>query len=259
MNMQSGIRALLASKLQAAALAMGLAAATIVPAASADASALAAHTHTDGVTAVLVDAERGCSVMDGWETLNADWRSYGTIPISITTSGNLCSGKFSLADLQASGADTVILCMTAVLYRLTDKETKALQTYADDGHTILGVANVFQWKSRQNNGLAPIFGIAQQSTWYKDGLQGNSPNYQLQESDPDAGVDPLLGVTNPYVSSLYGTGEKPADKKWTSRDLAGGRYIGETTDLRNAVSVYDATNYTAFYKISVRRLLPKHS
>jgi hypothetical protein len=203
---------------------------------------------TDGVTAVLLDAYDSClAVTNGWADLNADWSKYGSIPVSITTGGDLCEGTLTLADLEASGADTVIVDMTAALYTLTPDEIQALQTYVDQGHTLIGEATDFQWKTRHSdNGLAPLFGLAEQSTWYIDGLQGLSPTYQLNEQDPDAAVL-LRDVSNPYVSSLYGRGQKPAHKKWRANVLAGARYIGLTQDKRNAISVYDGPGYTAIY------------
>jgi hypothetical protein len=203
---------------------------------------------TAGVSAILLDAYNSCyAVAYGWADLNANWSKYGSVPVSITTGGHLCEGTFTLVDLEASGADTVILDLTAAVYTLTPDEIQALQTYLEQGHTLLGEANVFQWKSKHiDNGLAPLFGLAEQSTWYKDGLQGMSPTYQLNEQDPDAAVL-LRDVNNPYVSSLYGQGQKPAHKKWRANVLAGARYIGLTQDKRNAISVYDGPGYTAIY------------
>jgi hypothetical protein len=202
----------------------------------------------DGVSAILLDSYTSCyPPAYGWADLNANWSTYGSIPVSITTDQNLCQGDFTLADLEASGADTVIMAATAYLYTLTPEDIQALQTYLEQGHTLLGVDDTFQWKAtHSDNGLAPLFGLAEQSTWYKDGLQGMSPTYQLNEQDPDAAVL-LRDVNNPYVSSLYGQGQKPAHKKWRTNVLAGGRYIGLTQDKRNAISVYDGAGYTAIY------------
>lgn len=57
----------------------------------------------------------------------------------------------------------------------------------------------------------------------------------------------LPDVANPYLSSLYGRGQKPADKKWDTDVLAGARYIGRTHSRSNAITVYDAGKYTAIY------------
>jgi hypothetical protein len=202
---------------------------------------------TDGVTAVLLDSYDGCGVMNAWQDLNAAWSQYGSVPVSITTGGHLCSGKFTLSDLEPSGADTVIMEGTAFDWTLTSSELQALQTYVEQGHTLLGSETMFQWKTNHvDNGLAPLFGLAEQPTWYKEGLQGMSPTYQLDEQDPDAATL-LRDVANPYVSSLYGVGQKPAHKKWLPNVLAGARYIGLTQDKRNAITVYDGPGYTAIY------------
>lgn len=115
------------------------------------------------VHAVLLDSYGGCFMGDAWQDLNTDWSHYGTLPVSITTGGQLCNGKFTLQDLEASGADTVILDTTAFGYTLTADQIQALQTYVEEGHTLLGTDTVFQWKTKHsNNGLAPLFGLAEQ-------------------------------------------------------------------------------------------------
>lgn len=202
----------------------------------------------DGVSAILLDPYTNCfNPTDAWATLNSNWSDYGSVPVSITTGGDLCEGTFTLADLEASGADTVILDSTAYDFTLTAGEIQALQTYVEEGHTLVGEDTIFQWKSKHNdNGLAPLFGLASQTNWYIDGLQGKSPEYQLHEDDPDAGVL-FKSVDNPYTSSLYGRGQKPARKKWLPGALAGARYVGITQDKRNAISVYDGSSYTAIY------------
>lgn len=230
------------------ALAVTSTAMLIVGSSAANARSLQQERPADGVSAILLDSYYGgCGVPGAWADLNYDWASYGSIPVSITTGGKFCSGKFTLADLEASGADTVIFDSTAFAWTLTTDELQAIQTYAAEGHTILGEDTVFQWKTKHSdNGLAPIFGLAEQPTWYIDGLQGMSPTYRLRERSPDAAVL-LRDVSNPYVSSLYGRGQKPATKKWVRSDLDGARYIGRTQDRHNAITVYDAPGYTAIY------------
>src|SRR6187431_736610 len=65
------------------------------------------------VTAVVVKSWGGC-FSSGliWDDLNANWSSYGSIKISIDYDDpNLCvsTTSFTLADLEANGADVVIL------------------------------------------------------------------------------------------------------------------------------------------------------
>ena len=84
-----------------------------------NASSPPAGQSNDGVSAILVDAWSGCFVGDAWRTLNTDWSTYGSVPVSITSGGHLCDGTFTLSDLEASGADTVILDSTAYNWKLT--------------------------------------------------------------------------------------------------------------------------------------------
>lgn len=202
---------------------------------------------TAAVKAIILDPYDGCFVGDDWLDLNANWSKYGSVPLSITTGGNLCKGSFDLADLRESGADTVILDSTAFNWTLSADEIRALQTYLEEGHTLVGEDTVFQWKTRHtDNALAPLFGLHEQSTWYKDGLHGQSPTYQLSEQDPDASLL-LRQVANPYVSSPHGVGQKPSRKKWRQTILNGARYLGITLDKRNAITVYDGPGYAGIY------------
>ncbi len=63
------------------------------------------------VTAVVVKSWSNCSSNSlVWDALNANWSAYGSIPISIDYSDpTLCGASFTLADLEANGADVVIL------------------------------------------------------------------------------------------------------------------------------------------------------
>lgn len=225
---------------------VGLSTGALVCAGVASAAAPPAPS-ADGVHAILLDWYQGCFMGDAWQSLNTDWSKYGSVPVSITTGGHLCHGTFTLADLETSGADTVILDGTAFGYTLSPDEIQALQTYVEEGHTLLGSETIFQWKTRNNNnGLAPLFGLAEQPEWYINGLGGKSPKYKLQEQDPDAPVL-MRDVADPYLSSLYGRGQKPADKKWDPEVLAGARYIARTHNQGSAITVYDAPAYTAIY------------
>lgn len=218
---------------------------------AANASSPPPPQRTDGVSAILLDWYGGCDVADAWATLNANWPHYGSVPVSISTTGDLCEGTFTLADLEASGADTVILDTTAAFYTLTPDEVQALQTYLDEGHTFVGEGTVFQWNHRHvNNGLAPLFGLAEQSSWYVSNGTDKSPHYKLQEQDPDAAVL-LRSVANPYVSNAYGATQKPSSKKWDSAVLNGARYLAIVHSHRDAVTVYDAPAYTAIYVSSM--------
>lgn len=91
----------------------------------------------------------------------------------------------------------VILDSTAAFSTLTPDEIQALQTYLEQGHTLLGEDTILQWSNRHsNNGLAPLFGLAEQSTLVQERPRRKVPALRAPEQDPDAAVL-LRDVANP--------------------------------------------------------------
>lgn len=199
-----------------------------------------------GVQAILLDSYSGCSVTDAWSTINAQWQQYGSVPVVISTGGRLCQGHFTLSDLEASGADTVILADTAWLYQLTTEEITALQEYASEGHTLLGVAVDFSMRRHDDNALAPLFGLAEQAQWRLAQFRDGVPTYKLRLKNP---ASPVLfrDVADPYVSGNAPFGEKPGDRHWSSNDLSGASIIGDNKHGHAVITIYKAANYAAIY------------
>src|SRR6478672_1248097 len=172
---------------------------------SIDASAASSVGSADGASALLVDDEFSCPTLGPvWAKLSLDWADYGSLPLTITS---ICGvPHFSLQDLEASGADTLILDGTAFGYTLTPDEIEAIQTYAKDGHTVVGVGPVFKWNQYPpNNGLAPIFGLAGQSPWRQHRYYQPITFNKLRKGDPDA--DTLFRELPTYVTG-YGTNQR---------------------------------------------------
>ena len=206
-----------------------------------------AGARTDGVAAVVVDSYMGCTITDAFATLNADWQDYGSVPLSITTGGTLCAGQFTLADLEASGADTVILVDTPLQLGLTPSEIDALREYAQSGHTLLGFSVIFTGRHKSDNGLATLFGLIDQSHWGALAAdRGQPPTYPLHMKDP---VDQVLfrGVSNPYASTTAGSKLKPADKHWSANELAGARILTTNKSHTSAITYDDGPGYHAIY------------
>lgn len=202
---------------------------------------------SDGVSAVLVDAYSGCSVQYGLATLNTDWAKYGPTPLSISTGGTLCAGQFTLNDLEASGADTVVLDAVASSFTLTPAEVDALRQYLDEGHTVVGLGDDFLWHKHDDNAVAPLFGLAEQAEWHSTGsYRGAPPNYMLQFKDPAA---PVLfrNVPNPYDSAAAGFDEKPTDKRWSKNEMAGASILAFNSSRRVAITFFAAGGYNAVY------------
>lgn len=200
----------------------------------------------DGVQAVLLDSNSQCLVTDAWSTINAQWARYGSVPVSVSTGGNLCMGHFTLGNLKASGADTVILSDTAWLYQLTPNEILSLQQYASEGHTLLGVGVDFSMRKHDNNALAPLFGLTEQTVWRLARYRDGPPAYKLRHKNPAASVL-FRDVTDPYVSSGAPFGEKPADSHWSANDLSGATIAGVNKHGHAAITVYATATHAAIY------------
>ena len=189
-----------------------------------------------------------CRDDGGWGTVNGNWRDYGSVPVKITVDYALCGRNLTLADLKASHADTLVLAGVASSYSFAPKAIQAIQTYAEEGHTLLGASLVFGYQpgGKDNDALAPVFGLAEQETWRKSGDSGAPFTFSLDESDP---ASPALfrDVPDPYVSSNAARTEKPTDSHWSANELAGARYLGLTSDTTSAITLYDSAGYRAIY------------
>jgi hypothetical protein len=201
----------------------------------------------DTITAVVVRSWSGCgsgSVI--WDTLNANWSSYGSIPISIDYSDpDLCSGTITYAALVASGADVVILSDPAGgQQQLHPAEFTALHEYANLGHTVIGTYLTFFWSGAEidNSGLGRLFGFPFHGS-YLAGEQVVTPTYDLATP-----MNPLFrDVPNPYVSSGFNETQVPASGTWDAAALKKANEKASTADDRAVISIFSAKRYTAIY------------
>jgi len=199
------------------------------------------------ITAVVVKSWGACSSSGLiWDSLNANWSSYGTIPISIDYSNPaLCGDSFSLADLEASGANVVILDDPAGgNHQFTTDEMNALRTYASEGHNLIGTYLVFAWSGGgiDNGALAPLFGLRMGA--YAGGTETVTPTYM--ERKPNF---PLFrGVGNPYVSTGYNAAQTPADGAWSANELLSKTLmVGRTADAKGTIVAHQGTGYYSVY------------
>jgi len=104
----------------------------------------------------------GCSPLAVWDNLNVNWSNYGSVPIEIIYSDpTLCGcAKVTYAALVASEADVVIVQNSGGgNQQWSGDEMVALQTYANEGHRLIGTYKASQHSSPDNRGLAPLFGL----------------------------------------------------------------------------------------------------
>jgi hypothetical protein len=217
------------------------------PARSGGSATARASSAPDGaITAVVVKSWGQCSSGSLiWDDLNANWSSYGSIPISIDYSNpDLCgSGIVTLAALEASGADVVILSDPAGnLQSFDSNEVTAIRQYAQEGHNVVGTYLVFAYGTVDNSALAPVFGLRSDGA-YTGGTEIVAPTYNLRY--PTLAL--FRDVGNPYVSSGYNQAQTPGDGAWSSNELQGARLVGRTSDAKGAITVRKASTYYSIY------------
>jgi hypothetical protein len=213
-----------------------------------------------GVTAVVVKSWSNCSSSGVvWDELNANWSSYGTIPISIDYANpELCGSSFTLEALEASQADVVILDDPAGAgNHLIPKEVAALRAYAHEGHDVIGTYLTFYWdnggKPVDNTALAPLFGLVRDNGW-TGGDNSATPTYTLR-ARKHAAKRLVRNLPNPYVSDGFPSSQLPSDGAWSMNDLAGATIVGFNHDQSAVITVFPDNHYQAIYIASMPEYL----
>ncbi|HEX9311775.1 MAG TPA: hypothetical protein VGA30_02970 [Actinomycetota bacterium] len=222
-------------------------------------AAMRAHAHRSTgpsgatITAVVVKSWGQCSSGSLiWDDLNANWSSYGTIPISIDYSNpSLCgSGTVTLAALEASGANVVILSDPAGgVQQFSPDEVTALQTYLEEGHNIIGTYLTFAYPTGgiDNSALAPLFGLKATAGW-TGGTTVVTPTYRLRYP----GLPLFRNISNPYVSAGYNYAQTPGDGAWSINELQGGKLVGRTADAMGAIVARKAA--AGYYSVFISNM-----
>ncbi len=200
------------------------------------------------IKAVVVKSWGQCSSGSlVWDDLNANWSQYGSTPIVIDYSDpSLCGDSFTLAALEASGAHVVILDDPAGgIHQFTPDEITALQTYASEGHNLLGTYLTFGYPigGIDNTALAPLFGLKQGAGW-TGGDSSMNPTYTLHRRKARA---LLRHIPNPYVSTGFNESQRPGDGVWSKNELSGARIAGISGDKLGAITAYKAASYYAAF------------
>jgi hypothetical protein len=102
-----------------------------------------------------------------WDDLNANWSTYGPVPVSIDYT-TLIDSDFTYADLVNSNADVLILSDPAGgNQQYSPAEVAAIAKYVQAGHPILATYVTFQNENGNvdNRALAPIFGFSSSLTY----------------------------------------------------------------------------------------------
>jgi hypothetical protein len=170
-----------------------------------------------------------------WDDLNANWSSYGGTPIVIDYSDpTLCGTSFTLAALEASGADMVILSDPAGgVQQFTSTEVSALKQYAGEGHNILGTYLTLAYDGVDNSLLASLFGL-RSGAGYAGGNVPVNTTYKLKL--PDLAL--FRDIPNPYVSTGFNQTQTPVDGAWSRNEKRKAKYAGKLAQSVGAITFF---------------------
>jgi len=178
-----------------------------------------------------------------WDYLNQNWDLYGAVEIQIDYTSLGAVDVFSLEDLEAVGADVVIVSDPAgSSNRWSQVEINALQEYAAQGHNLLGTFLLYRHNQYDNRALAPLWG-------HDPGME-----YATVEAVENSSyvVDPahclFTDVGYPMDLGGYPHVQIPQDDlSWDESDMNGATILARSTSGRNAVTSYDAGSHWANY------------
>jgi hypothetical protein len=198
-----------------------------------------------GISAVVVRSWGACSSGSlAWDSLNANWSQYGSIPINIDYSNpSLCNATITLPALEASGADVVIMSdPSGGLQQYSSDEISAIQQYAEEGHNLIGTYLTFGYTAQgiDNSGLAPLFGLSASGGY---DISAHTVNPVFKVHNPPSQL--FRNIGHPFVSQGYDYAEIPSDGGWSSNELAGATMVGGKYGRKDAVFVYEAGTYDA--------------
>jgi hypothetical protein len=205
------------------------------------------------IKAVVVESWGQCSSGSlVWDDLNANWSQYGSVPITIDYADpDLCGDSMTLAALEASGAQVVILDDPAGgLHQFTPDEITALQTYASEGHNLLATYLTFGYPDAgiDNSALAPLFGLQQGAGWTGGDSQVN-PTYdiKIRKSSSQRAKPLFRHISSPYASTGFNYSQRPGDGVWSINELNGARDVAKSGDKQAAIIQYFASTYYSVF------------
>jgi hypothetical protein len=127
-----------------------------------------------------------------WPELNAGWSAFGDVPVQIDYT-SLAGYGWSLADIEATGADVLILSNPA-FFSYTADEINKIKQYVEAGHGLIISYGKFRSEDRA---LAPLVGL---SETIQLGTGTAIDPFWLEPSVSD---HPLFHQVNePYVSGV---------------------------------------------------------
>jgi hypothetical protein len=158
------------------------------------------------VTAIIVKSWGNNPV---WADLNANWSTYGTIPVSVDYT-TLIDSDFTYQDLVSSNADVIILSDPAGgVKQYSSTEVDALAEYVEAGHPILATYATFQYSPANidNRALAPLFGLSSTLTYTTATIDN--------EFTQVAKACLFNKIPSTWTSNGFNNSQVPASGSWT--------------------------------------------
>lgn len=192
-------------------------------------SATVLVTSTPPIKVAVIDS-MGTQDPQFWNYLQANWPSYGSIPIAVDTT-TLARSGFTYADIVSTKANA--LDISCGMREYTTQEIAAIEQYLQGDRGIVGTCTI----STTAPGNAPLAGL-----W---GISDSSPftYYSVAPVTPTSPSNPLFrNVTLPYNPGFI-VGTSPSnDLSWDAGDLTTGTYAGVSLPVRSSAVVTNGLN-----------------
>ncbi len=196
-------------------------------------------------------------VFIGWAALTTDWRFYGDVPFELD--GTLANVKsFTLADLEATGADVIVLSDPAGgLQQFSASEVAALESYLMAGHGIIGTFLVFGWGGGpiDNRAIAPLFGLPGDVSYVLPCC--STPHISNLFNDLVPASRNLMRLPSPaWMSAGFPFTQAPVDDlTWDASDLGDCTPIAESDGFQGVICNYSS----GLWRASFISNLPEHA
>lgn len=175
-------------------------------------------------------------IITNWQALTSQWYLFGDSAVCIDYS-TLNKQDITYADIASTRADVLIISCAYDPYagwQYSDSEIDAITRYVHEGHGLIATAGTFYYQVPNNNKLAPLFGINDTIQWGETGtdlLQLLNTTHPIFAKVPDPLVFPQVGTAF------------PSDGRWSSNELAGGKYLGLGHNQESAIVTYRGLVY----------------
>jgi len=187
------------------------------------------------VTAVIVKSWGNNPV---WADLNANWSTYGTIPVSIDYTSYIDS-DFTYQDLVNSGADVVIMSDPAGGgQQYSSTEFAAIAKYAKAGHPMLATYLTFEYGATDNRKLAPVFGLSSTLDYSYSSISNDFSRVKK--------ACLLNKIPSSWTSKGYNYSQVPSGGSWTG-NLDKAKAVADSDDYVGVITLHPTKTYTGVY------------